>query len=160
MPDNETTDSPRKLPFNDLKHPPTRPEIDLLIGVVASTALRRFEESLEFEQPGINWSMQWYENDEGWGYRASYRGRVVCVLHFLTKLFTVTLSIPEAKERQFYELRELKQEFRDAFSRYTSSPKMKWISFALRTSDDVGPMLAIIRLKLQDLKEKGVGRSS
>jgi hypothetical protein len=148
---------PRKLPFNDLKHPPSRAEIDLLLGVVPSAGLRRLEELLEIEQPGINWSMQWYENDEGWGYRASFRGRVVCVLHFLSKLFTVTLSIPEAKERQFYELRELNQQFRDAFSRYTPSPKMKWVSFAMRGPEDVPPMMAIIRLKLQDIREKTAG---
>ncbi|MBN1447877.1 MAG: DUF3788 family protein [Bacteroidetes bacterium] len=143
-----------KLPFNDFKHPPTRPEIDLLLGVLPAIELRRFEHQLELLEPRINWSMQWYENEEGWGYRASYHSRVVCVLHFYKGYFSVTLSIPRTEEEQYYTLRELTPHIRKAFEHYRMSEKMKWITMHLSRKEDVDAVLAILRRKLADLKKK------
>ena len=143
-----------KLPFNDFKHPPTRPEIDLLLGVMPSAELRRFEHQLELMEPLVNWAMHWYQNETGWGYRASYKARVLCVLHFYRGFFTVTLSIPIDDERQYHTLKELTPGLRKAFEHYTLSTKMKWITFHLRTAKDVNAILAIMRLKYADLRKK------
>jgi hypothetical protein len=145
--------SPR-LPFNDYKHPPTRPEIDQLLGVVPSSQLRRFEHQLELMEPRTNWAMHWYENETGWGYRASYKSRVLCVLHFYRGFFTVTFSIPVDQEEQYLALRELTPGLRKAFEHFTLSTKMKWFSFHLRAAKDVDAVLAMLRLKYEDLKRK------
>jgi len=143
-----------RLPFNDFKHPPTRPEIDLLLGVSPSAELKRFEHQLEMMEPRVNWAMQWYENETGWGYRASYRARVLCVLHFYRGFFTVTLSIPTDDEERYQSLRELTPGLRKAFEHYTLSTKMKWINFHVRTRKEVDAMLAILTLKFEDLRKK------
>ncbi len=143
-----------RLPFNDFKHPPTRPEIDLLLGISPSAELKRFEHQLEMMEPRVNWAMQWYENETGWGYRASFRARVLCVLHFYRGFFTVTLSIPIDEEERYRSLRELTPGLRKAFDHYTLSTKMKWINFHVRTRKDVDAILAILTLKFEDLRKK------
>ncbi|MBE0642810.1 MAG: DUF3788 family protein [Bacteroidetes bacterium] len=143
-----------RLPFNDFKHPPTRPEIDLLLGISPSAELKRFEHQLEMMEPLVNWAMQWYENETGWGYRASYRARVLCVLHFYRGFFTVTLSIPTDEEERYRSLRELTPGLRKAFEHYTLSTKMKWINFHVRTRKEADAMLAILTLKFEDLRKK------
>lgn len=159
-PEGEPPDSPRpeqgtpKLPFNDYKHPPTRPEIDLLLGVVPSSELRRFEHRLELMEPRINWAMHWYENETGWGYRASYRSRVLCVLHFYRGFFTVTLSVPLDREEEYLALKELTPGLRKAFDHFTLSTKMKWFTLHARAARDVEALLAMLKLKLEDLRRK------
>lgn len=143
-----------KLPFNDFKHPPTRPEIDLLLGVVTSSGLRQFEHQLELMEPRVNWAMHWYENETGWGYRASFRARVLCVLHFYRGFFTVTFSIPVDQEAQYLALKELTPGLRKAFDHFSLSTKMKWFTFHVRTTQDVDALLAMLRLKYSDLKKK------
>ncbi|MFA6234212.1 MAG: DUF3788 family protein [Bacteroidota bacterium] len=145
--------SPR-LPFNDHKHAPTRPEIDILLGVSPSAELKRFEHQLELMEPMINWAMQWYENETGWGFRASYHARVLCVLHFYRGFFTVTLSIPNVDVEQYQSLKELTPGLRKAFEYFTHSTKMKWFTFHVRTSKEVAAVLAMLKLKLEDLKKK------
>jgi hypothetical protein len=145
---------PARLPFNDFKHPPTRPEIDQLLGVVTSAELKRFELQLELMESRINWALQWYENETGWGYRASYRARVLCVLHFYRGFFTVTLSIPIDDEERYRSLRELTPGLRKAFEHFTLSTKMKWFIFHVRTRKEVDALLAIVLLKFEDLKRK------
>ncbi|MBR9979248.1 MAG: DUF3788 family protein [Bacteroidetes bacterium] len=147
-----------RLPFNDFKHPPTRPEIDLLLGVVPSAELKRFEHQLELMEERINWAMHWYENDTGWGYRGSYRSRVLCVLHFYRGFFTVTLSIPLEEEERYRAIKELTPGLRKAFDHFTSSTKMKWITFHVRAKKEVEALLALLELKLQDLKKKTSSR--
>ncbi|MDX9759767.1 MAG: DUF3788 family protein [Bacteroidota bacterium] len=147
-----------KLPFNDFKHPPTRPEIDLLLGVVPSSELRRFEHQLELMEPRTNWAMHWYENETGWGYRASYKARVLCVLHFYRGFFTVTFSIPVEQEADYLAVKELTPGLRKAFDHYTLSTKMKWFTFHVSTSQDAEALLAMLRLKYADLKKR-TGRS-
>ncbi len=145
---------PARLPFNDRKHPPTRPEIDILLGVSPSAELRRFEHQLELMESMINWAMQWYENDTGWGFRASFHARVLCVLHFYRGFFTVTLSIPEIDVEKYQALSELTPGLRKAFEYFTPSTKMKWITFHVRTDKEVRAVLAMLKLKLADLKKK------
>ncbi|MFZ1730147.1 MAG: DUF3788 family protein [Bacteroidota bacterium] len=146
-------DSPRN-PFNNQKHAPTRPEIDILQGVAASAELRRFEHQLELMEPMINWAMQWYENETGWGFRASYRARVLCVLHFYRGFFTVTMSIPITDIERYHSLKELTPGLQKAFDYFTHSTKMKWFVFHVRTSKEVRAVLAMLQLKLEDLKKK------
>lgn len=150
-------DTTPKLPFNDHKHPPTRPEIDQLLGMLPSAELKHFEQRLDLVEPHINWAMHWYESEEGWGYRASYRSRVLCVLHFYKGYFSVTLSIPIAEEQEYRSLRELTPHIRQAFEHYTLSEKMKWITMHVSRKEDVNAALSIVRKKLNDLKKK-VGR--
>jgi hypothetical protein len=145
--------SPRH-PFNNQKHAPTRPEIDILLGVSPSAELRRFEHQLELMEPMINWAMQWYENEIGWGFRASYHARVLCVLHFYRGFFTVTLSIPITDIERYHSLKELTPGLRKAFDYFTHSTKMKWFTFHVRTSKEVRAVLALLELKLEDLKRK------
>jgi hypothetical protein len=147
-----------KLPFNDYKHPPTRPEIDLLLGIVPSAELKRFEHQLELMEERINWAMHWYENDTGWGYRASYRSRVLCVLHFYRGYFTVTLSIPVDDEHRYRSHRALTPGLRKAFDYFVPSTKMKWITFHVRAKKEVEALLALLELKLQDLRKKTSSR--
>jgi len=147
-------DSIPKLPFNDRKHPPTRPEIDLLLGVLPAIELKRFEHDLELIESNINWSMQWYTNEAGWGYRASYKSRVVCVLHFYKGYFTVTFSIPQAEEERYIKLRTLTPTLRRAFESYKESMKMKWITVHLHRRADVEAMRRIMEMKLEDLRKK------
>ncbi len=145
---------PARLPFNDFKHPPTRPEIDQLLGILPAAELKRFEHRLELMEPRINWALQWYENETGWGYRASYRARVLCVLHFYRGFFTVTLSIPIDDEKRYRSLRELTPGLRKAFEHFTLSTKMKWVTFHVRTRAEVDALLALLLLKFEDLKRK------
>ena len=145
---------PLKLPFNDLKHPPTRPEIDQLLGMLPAIELKRFEHQLELLEPRIGWAMHWYESEEGWGYRASYRSRVLCVLHFYKGYFSVTLSIPIAEEQDYLALRELTPHIRKAFEHFRMSEKMKWITMHISKKEDVDAVLAIVRRKMADLKRK------
>ena len=67
--------TPAKLPFNDYQHLPTRPEIDTLLGVLPALELKRFEERLDLLEPTVSWAMHWYDSEQGWGYRASFRSR-------------------------------------------------------------------------------------
>ncbi|HOJ02371.1 MAG TPA: DUF3788 family protein [Bacteroidota bacterium] len=143
-----------KLPFNDLKHPPTRPEIDLLLGVLPAIELKRFEHQLELLEPQVNWAMQWYENDAGWGYRASFKARVVCVLHFYKGYFTVTFSVPLDEEAAWRGRRENTEPILRAFEHGKLSPKTKWITVPLHLRADVEAVLPLLEMKLLDLKAK------
>lgn len=143
-----------RLPFNEYKHPPTRPDIDLQLGVLPSIELRRFEHQLELLEPQINWSMQWYENEAGWGHRASYKSRVVCVLHFYKGFFSVTLSVPSDEEEAYLSLRPTTPLIRTAFEHFKPSAKMKWVTFNVSRKADVSAVLAIVEKKLKDLRTK------
>ncbi|MDH7514244.1 MAG: DUF3788 family protein [Bacteroidota bacterium] len=143
-----------KLPFNDFKHIPTRPEIEVVLGVLPAIELRRLEEGLDLLEPSIVWAMHWYDSERGWGYRASFRERVVCILHFQKGFFTMTLSVPLAREAEFIALRELTEEFRARFSDYKRSINAKWIVFRIRKRRDTEAALALLRLKLDDLRAK------
>jgi hypothetical protein len=145
-------DDIRKLPFNDFKHPPTRPEIDLLLGVLPAIELKRFEHQLELLEPRINWAMHWYSADQGWGYRGSYLSRVACILHFYRGYFTMTLSIPLDRVDEFRQTKDLTSTFRNAFSYGKPSMKTLWVSFLLREPADTAAAIHLIELKLRDLK--------
>ena len=93
-----------KLPFNNFKHIPSRPEIDTVLGMLPALELKRFEEQLDLLDSTISWAFQWYENLEGWGYRASFKQRVLCILHFDRGYFSATLSIPLAMEYTYLAL--------------------------------------------------------
>ena len=151
---DDSSDEKKKLPFNDLKHPPTRPEIDLLLGVLPAIELKAFEHQLDLMEENLNWAMHWYDNELGWGYRGSYKSRVACVLYFYEGYFTVTLSIPIAREKEFFSLKELTSAFRQQVDRFTESPKVKWFSFLIRKRRDVTAITAIMRLKIGDIREK------
>jgi hypothetical protein len=145
-----------RLPFNDMKHAPSRAEIDLLLGVTASFELKRFEERIELLfTERINWDMHWYDAMEGWGYRASYRGRVVCILHFYKNYFTVSISIPDKKENEFLAIQELTPKYRMLFeNNFKVSPGVKWLTFHVKRKVEVDAMVPVIRLKLLDIREK------
>jgi len=143
-----------KLPFNEHKHPPTRPEIDQQLGMLPAIELKRFEHQLELIEEQINWSLQWYENEAGWGYRASYRSRVVCVLHFYKGFFSVTLSVPIAEADDYLALRSTTPLIRTAFEHYKTSDKMKWVTFNISRKEDVNAVIAIVRKKMTDLWKK------
>jgi hypothetical protein len=148
-----------RLPFNDRKHIPTRPEIDLLLGSEPSAELKRLESMIEYTEQHVTWSMQWYDNENGWGYRASYKERVLCVLHFFKGYYTATISIPFRREQEFLDLKDLTPAIRKQFLFYTPSPRTKWISFAIRKKQEVDAIIAILRLKLTDIQEKTVPRA-
>jgi len=156
-PAREDADRP-KLPFNDHKHPPTRPEIDILLGVIPSLELKRFEHQLELLEPGINWAMQWYAGDEGWGYRGSFKARVVCVLHFYKGYFTVTLSVPDDAILEYRSLRSLTPMLQKAFENSKPSVKTTWVTFHLHKREDVEALNPLMELKLDDLRRKTSGR--
>lgn len=147
-----------KLPFNDQKHIPTRAEIDLLLGVLGSMELKRLEDVLESIERHIDWSMHWYNEAQGWAYRASFRERVLCLLHFYPDFFLATVSIPTAREEEFLALPELTEAHKRRFEDYTPSMKMKWIRFPVRKRKDVEALTAILTLKLDDLKSKTTPR--
>ena len=142
------------MPFNDQKHPPTRPEIDILLGVLPAIELKRFEHQLELMEPGINWAMQWYDSDAGWGYRGSYKARVVCVLHFYKGYFTVTMSIPDADIPTYTSLKTMTRMLLKAFENSNPSIKSTWVTFHLHKREDVEAMPPIMELKLLDLRRK------
>lgn len=145
-------DDVRKLPFNDFKHPPTRPEIDLLLGVLPAIELKRFEHQLELLEPRINWAMHWYSAEEGWGYRGSYFARVACILHFYRGYFTMTISMPQDKVEEYRALKDLPQAFRNAFDYGKPSMKALWVSFLLREPGDTTAAIHLMERKLRDLK--------
>jgi hypothetical protein len=143
-----------KLPFNDRKHPPTRPEIDIQLGVLPAIELKRFEHELELLEAGINWAMQWYASDEGWGYRASFKARVVCVLHFFKGFFTVMLSIPDEDLDAYRSLKSLTPMLLKAFEKSKPSVKTTWVTFHLHQREDVEALIPLMELKLADLRRK------
>jgi len=143
-----------KLPFNEHKHPPTRPEIDQQLGMLPAIELKRFEHQLELIEENINWSLQWYENEAGWGNRASYHSRVVCVLHFYKGFFSVTLSVPAAESDDYLALKSTTPLVRTAFEHYKPSAKMKWVTFNISRREDVDAVIAIVRKKMDDLRKK------
>jgi hypothetical protein len=142
-----------KLPFNDYKHIPSRPEIDLVLGMESAILLKRFEELLLLAEPRVNWGFHWYD-DGGWGYRASWGERVLCVLHFYRGYYAVTLGVPLDKEKEFLALKGLNAKLRAQFTNFELSPKMKWMNFNIRTKEDAEGAAALTVLKLKDLKEK------
>ncbi len=144
-----------KLPYNDYKHVPTRPEIDTLLGVLPAIELKRFEEQLDLLEPAIAWAMHWYDNEQGWGYRASFLRRVVCSLHFEKGFFTAAFSIPLAREAEFLDLKELTPEFRERFADCKMSIDAKRVSFRIRKRRETEAALAMARLKLEDIRAKG-----
>ncbi|MBL0175165.1 MAG: DUF3788 family protein [Ignavibacteria bacterium] len=146
-----------KLPFNNFKHIPSRPEIDTVLGMLPALELKRFEEQLDLLDSTISWAFQWYENLEGWGYRASFKQRVLCILHFDRGYFSATLSIPLAMEYKYLALKELTPNMREHFKDYRLSQKMKWVSLHVKNRADTDSLLAIIRLKLEDLRQKTAG---
>jgi uncharacterized protein DUF3788 len=143
-----------KLPFNDYKHIPSRSEINLVLGVESAGLLKRFEDLLMMYDPVIDWAFHWYEEGGGWGYRASVNSRVVCVIQFYNGYYSVTMSIPLAKEDEFLALEDLNDKVRKQFSNYKLSPKAKWLTININTNADVEALAAMSRLKLIDLKEK------
>lgn len=148
-------DESQKLAFNDQRYTPTRPEIDTMLGVLPAIELKRFEEGLDKIESRLNWSFEWYDNAGGWGYRASYLSRVVCIVHFFKGYFTVLFSVPLAREEEFRAVRELTAGVRLKFDQeVTLSPAAKWISVRLWKRDDVEAVLALMKLKVADLREK------
>ncbi len=141
-------------PFNDRKHIPTRPEIDLSLGVLCAIHLKDFEHRLTVITSDINWAMYWYNPTDGWVYRASYKNSVLCILHFYRRSFGVTLSIPLDKEKDFFELRELTQEMKLQFRQSTLSPGSKWISLRVSQKDDVAGVVAVVKKKISLIKTK------
>ena len=143
--------SEQKIPFDDYKHIPTRSEIDLHLGMLGLMVLKRFEERVESLAPRIDWRMHWYENN-GWGYRASFRSRVLCVLHFFNGYFTVTMGIPADAEADYRSLKELTPNFIRQFSEFTLSAKTKWLTFRIRKSVDVDQIAMLLEVKIRSLK--------
>ena len=105
-------------------------------------------------EPGINWAMQWYDSDAGWGYRGSYKARVVCVLHFYKGYFTVTMSIPDADIPTYTSLKTMTRMLLKAFENSKPSIKSTWVTFHLHKREDVEAMPPIMELKLLDLRRK------
>ena len=140
--------------FTDFKHSPSRPQIDSVLGVLPAIELKRFEEKLDMLEPRIQWSMQWYEVGQVWGYRAAFRTRVVCILHFSKGFFTASVSVPVAREQEFHDIRGLSDSFREQFKYFTMSPKVKWFTFRIKKRADTDSLLAVIALKMQDLYGK------
>lgn len=147
------SDTP-EFAFTDFKHSPSRPQIDAALGVLPAIELKHFEEKLDLLEPRVQWAMHWYENGKGWGYRVSYRTRVVCVLHFSKGFFTAAVSIPAVREDEFVRIRELTEEFREQFKYFTLSPKVKWVTFRIKKRNDTDSLLALLQLKLMDLYTK------
>jgi len=143
--------SEQKIPFNDYKHIPTRSEIDLHLGMMGCLELKRFEERVELMAPRIDWRMHWYET-EGWGYRASFRSRVLCVLHFFDGYFTVTMAIPAADEDRYRSLKDLNPNFNRQFGEFRLSAKTKWFTFRIRKNVDVDQMIMLLEVKVGSLK--------
>lgn len=149
-----------KTPFNDQKHIPTRPEIDLQLGMLCALTLKNFEHRLEMLSSRVNWSFYWYSPTEGWSYRASYRRKVLCIVHFYKHSFSVTIPVPLKNEREFLGMKELTHAMRLEFERATRSPGSKWVSIRLAGKDDTAPVVAIIRKKMELLEaSESEGRS-
>lgn len=144
--------SEQPIPFNDYKHLPTRSEIELHLGMLGSAELKRFEDRLESLATRIDWRMHWYET-QGWGYRASYRSRVLCVLHFYNGFFTVTMAIPVDREEDYRSLKELTPNFIRQFGEFQLSAKTKWLTFKIRKKIDVDQMAMLIEIKIRNLKK-------
>jgi len=122
--------------------------------VLPAIELKRFEHQLELMEPGINWAMQWYDSDAGWGYRGSYKARVVCVLHFYKGYFTVTMSIPDSDIPTYTSLKTMTRMLLKAFENSKPSIKSTWVTFHLHRREDVEAMPPIMELKLLDLRRK------
>jgi hypothetical protein len=146
--------SDQKIPFNDYKHIPTRSEIDLYLGMLGAVELRRLEERIELLAPRIDWKMHWYDND-GWGYRASFRSRVLCVLHFYHGYYTVTMAIPADNEDRYRSLKDLNSNFIRQFGEFKLSAKTKWLTFRIRKQVDVDQMIMLLEVKVAGLKTAG-----
>ncbi len=149
-----------KTPFNDEKHIPTRPEIDLQLGVLCALTLKRFEHGLEVLSSGVNWSFYWYNRTEGWSYRASYRRKVLCIVHFYKHSFTVTIPVPLRHEQEFLGMKEMTNGVRREFERANRSPGSKWVSIRLAGKDDTAPAVALIRKKMELLDASRDGGKS
>jgi len=147
-------EEPIKLPFNDRKHIPTRPEIDLLLGMLPAIELKRFEDQIILREGKINWSMFWYEYYGGWGYRASFKSHVLVVLHFYKGYFTATVSIPLASEHAYLEARELTPAFHQYFAKGKLAPKAKFVTCRIWKRKDVEALLSLMERKLQELRAK------
>jgi hypothetical protein len=143
-----------KLPFNDRKHSPSRPEIDLLVGIVPSSELKRLERQIEWMDNKISWSMEWYENAEGWGYRASYMNKVLVILHFYKGFFSASMSIPLKKEAGFIALKEVTAAHLRQFENCVLSPQAKWVTLRIQKREDMNSLLALLQHKLEDIKLK------
>ena len=142
------------IPFNDYKHVPTRAEIDTHLGMMGAIELMRLEERVELLAPRIDWRMHWYET-KGWGYRASFRSRVLCVLHFFHGYFTVTMAIPVEDEERYRSLKELNPNFIRQFGDFTLSAKTKWLTFRIRKKVDVDQVMLLLEVKVSSLKAAG-----
>lgn len=142
------------LPFNNARHQPSRPEIDTMLGILPAIELKRFEKQLDMMDSRISWAMQWYDAEQAWGYRASFRQRVLCILHFHDGFFFATLGIPLAREADFLALKELTPKMREHFAEFTLSPKVKWVKLHVRKPVDTASLLAAVRLKLEILGGK------
>jgi len=144
-----------KLPFNDRKHIPTRPEIDLLLGMLPAIELKRLEHQLDLMLLDFNWSMQWYEKHGGWGYRASYLSKVFVIIHFYKGYFTAAVPIPASAINTYCQLPGLTEEFVREFDRVKDSPGAVWVTFRAWKEEHVRALLSILRKKIGDTKVRG-----
>lgn len=142
-----------KLPFNDFKHIPTRPEIDVLLGMLPSIELRHFEEHLALLEPRVDWSMHWYDNEQGWGYRGSYKERVFCILHFFKGYFTVTIPFPDAALESASALRELTDDHRVQMRKGKPSARATWVTLRVWKRLQTVSANALVERKLVALRE-------
>ncbi len=145
--------APAKHPFNDYKHRPTRTDIDLTLGMLTAIELKRLEELIELHESSVSWSMEWYDNEQGWGYRASYRERVLCVIHFYNSYFTVTFAIPDSRKEDFFSIRELTAHVRQSMKTSKPSLKAHWYTIRLWKREDVEAVWFLLKMKLATLRE-------
>lgn len=144
--------SPTQHPYDDYKHIPTRPEIDLLLGMRAAVELKRLEGRIELMAANVDWQMQWYSNETAWGYRASYRSRVLCVVHFLRGVFTVTVSIPIEREKAYRALKDMTPSTLANFANFRPGPKTKHVIFRVRDKQDCDGVTAVLVEKITDIR--------
>lgn len=148
-----------KFPFNDYKHIPSRAEIDRILGPETAGLLKRFEEKLGMKTRAVSWEMHWSGDEQGWGYRGTYKNKVLCVLHFYRGFFSFTVSIPETKEAEYKALKELKEKHLNRFAHYKQSPHVKWITIHVHTRVDVEAIGALVYKKFDEIKEKKLAQS-
>jgi hypothetical protein len=139
-------------PCSDPRHIPTRVEIDLELGQMVLAELKRLEERIEDLVANVDWQMHWYAQEGQWGYRASYKSRVLCVLHFYDDSFTVTVAIPPDSEAAYRGIKELPVSFVHQFAHFRSSKNAKWFTFRIRKKTEVDGITEILRMKIGEMR--------
>jgi hypothetical protein len=139
-------------PFNDQRHIPTRPEIDLLLGMTSALELRRLEERIDMLTANVDWQMHWYSNESAWGYRASYQSRVLCVVHFSRGAFVVIVSIPAEREKAYRGLKDMTPSTLANFANFRPGMKAKQVSFRVRDKEDCDGVTAVLAEKIRDIR--------